>query len=175
MPMSLHAAFIPSAMQMLGTTKGLVDKAEGWCIENNKDPSELITCRLIEDMFAFDYQVKSVAVHTAGAIAGVKAGQFEPDMSPPPQSFAAMRTLLDDTMAVLDSYSEDDMENLIGTPVNFAFRGKVVASFVAENFLLSFSQPNFYFHTTTAYDLLRMKGVPVGKLDFMGRMRVRAD
>ena len=45
--------------------------------------------------------------------------------------------------------------------------------FTAENFLLSFSLPNFYFHATTAYDILRHKGVPIGKRDFMGRMRMK--
>ena len=46
-------------------------------------------------------------------------------------------------------------------------------NFLAEDFLLSFSQPNFYFHAATAYDVLRMKGVPVGKRDFMGRVRIQ--
>ena len=45
--------------------------------------------------------------------------------------------------------------------------------FTAEDFLLSFSQPNFYFHCATAYDILRMKGVPVGKRDFLGRVRIK--
>jgi hypothetical protein len=45
--------------------------------------------------------------------------------------------------------------------------------FVAENFLMSFSLPNFYFHSTTAYDILRTKGVPLGKRDFMGQMRMK--
>ena len=86
MPLSLHAAFVPSALQMLGATRRLVDKAEGWCGEQGCAHGELIGARLIDDMLAFDYQVKSVAVHTQGAIEGVRAGLFEPDFAPPPAS-----------------------------------------------------------------------------------------
>ena len=65
------------------------------------------------------------------------------------------------------------MEGLIGKPVRFEFRDFRM-DFTAEDFLLSFSQPNFYFHAATAYDILRMKGVEVGKRDFMGRVRLAA-
>ena len=56
--------------------------------------------------------------------------------------------------------------------MRFEFRDFAM-NFLAEDFLLSFSQPNFYFHAATAYDVLRMKGVPVGKRDFMGRVRIQ--
>ena len=91
MPLSLHAAFVPGALQMLGSARHLVGRAEAWCSENGCDAAELIGARLIDDMFAFDYQVKSVAVHTQGAVDGVRAGLFAPDMAPPPESFEALR------------------------------------------------------------------------------------
>jgi hypothetical protein len=173
MPISLHAAFVPSALQMLGSTRGLIDKAEQWCATHSAEPRDLIGCRLIDDMLAFDYQVKSVAVHTAGAIAGAKSGTFSPDMSDPPGSFDALRAKIDEAVAALEAESEETMEGLIGAPVDFAFKGKVRMSFDAEEFLLTFSQPNFYFHAATAYDILRMKGVEIGKIDFLGAMRGR--
>lgn len=171
MPLSLHAAFVPTASQIVTATRGLVDKAEGWCNDTGTDASLIIGCRLIEDMLAFDYQVKSVAVHTRGAIEGVRQGTFSPDMSEPPQSFDAMRAILDDASATLESVEESEMEGWIGQPMQFAF-GDFKLPFTAENFLLSFSQPNFYFHAATAYDILRMKGVKLGKRDFMGPLRL---
>lgn len=172
MPLSLHAAFVPSALQMLGTTRHLVDKAEAWCGERDCDAAELISGRLIEDMFAFDYQVKSVAVHTKGAIEGVRQGMFAPDLSQPPESFGALRACLDDASDALSALSEDETESWMGRPMRFEFR-EYRMDFTAEDFLLSFSQPNFYFHAATAYDILRMKGVAVGKRDFMGAVRIK--
>lgn len=172
MPLSLHAAFVPGALQMLGATRHLVDKAEAWCGEQDCDAAELIGGRLIEDMFPFDYQVKSVAVHTAGAVEGVRAGLFAPDFADPPNSFDGLRSKLDAARATLEELSEDEAEGWIGRPMRFEFR-EFGMDFAAEDFLLSFSQPNFYFHAATAYDILRMKGVPVGKRDFMGAVRIK--
>lgn len=169
MPLSLHSAFVPAALQMLGSTRHLVDKAEAWCNERQCASDELIGARLIDDMLAFDYQVKSVAVHTQGAIEGVREGSFSPDMAPPPGSFDALRDRLDQAVGTLEALDEAEMEAWIGRPMVFRIR-QATMDFTAERFLLSFSQPNFYFHAATAYDVLRMKGVPVGKRDFLGRM-----
>lgn len=171
MPLSLHAAFVPSALQMLGATRSLVDKAEAWCGEKGCSHGEIIGGRLIDDMLAFDYQVKSVAVHTQGAIEGVRAGTFSPDMTPPPDSFDALRDKLDGAIAALEALDEAEMEEWIGRPMRFQIRD-LTRDFTAEDFLLSFSQPNFYFHAATAYDILRMKGVELGKRDFLGQMRL---
>ncbi|AKM07624.1 DUF1993 domain-containing protein [Pelagerythrobacter marensis] len=171
MPLSLHAAFVPSALQMLGSTRGLVDKAEAWCGEKGCSPGELIGGRLIDDMLAFDYQVKSVAAHTHGAIEGVRAGTFSPDMTTPPDSFDALRDSLDQATAALNALEESEMEDWIGRPMRFQVPSFTL-DFTADDFLLSFSQPNFYFHAATAYDILRMKGLELSKRDFLGRMRM---
>lgn len=171
MPISLHAAFVPSALQMLGTTDHLIDKAEDWCKQTGCGHEEVIAGRLHEDMFPFSYQVKSVAVHTAGAIEGLRAGVFSPDLAPPPEDFAGLRTRIAKAREVLEAVTEAEMEGFIGQPMRFEF-GDFKLPFTAEDFLLSFSQPNFYFHAATAYDILRMKGVEVGKRDFMGRLRM---
>ena len=64
------------------------------------------------------------------------------------------------------------MEGFIGQPMEFRFKDTVMP-FTAENFLLSFAQPNFYFHATTAYDVLRAQGFPIGKRDFLGMPRMK--
>ena len=66
-----------------------------------------------------------------------------------------------------------EVEAFFGRDMRFSF-GERTMDFTAENFLLSFSQPNFYFHATTAYDILRWKGLAIGKRDFMGRPRLKS-
>ena len=172
MPISLHAAYIPSALQMLGTAQHLVVKAEAWCSETGCSEPDLIGARLIEDMLPFTYQIKSVAEHTAGAIAGVRAGRFSPALSAPPETFAALREKLTGAIADLEAVTEAELEAMIGRDVMFTFKDMKIP-FLAEDFLLSFSQPNYYFHAATAYDILRMRGVQVGKRDFSGKLRMK--
>ncbi|MDG5750613.1 DUF1993 domain-containing protein [Qipengyuania sp. XHP0211] len=172
MPLSLHAAYVPSALQMLGTARHLVGTAEKWCGENGVSEAEIIGARIIEDMLPWCYQVKCVAEHTQGAIEGVRAGVYSPDLNPPPTTFDALREKLSRAKDAMEALSEDDMEAFIGQPMRFEFKDRRM-DFDAEDFLLSFSQPNIYFHCATAYDILRMKGVPVGKGDFMGRVRIK--
>lgn len=174
MPLSLHAAFVPGALQMLGTTHHLIDRAEEWCSEGGCDPEQIVYARIHDDMLPFAYQVKSVAVHTAGAIEAVGAGLFSPHLQEPPYDFARLRTRLDDAIGTLKGVSEADLETKIGAPMRFQMRDFTM-DFTVEDFLLSFSQPNFYFHAATAYDILRMKGVSVGKRDFMGKLRIKRD
>lgn len=173
MPLSLHAAYVPGALQMLGTARHLVDTAERWCGENGCAEAELIGTRIVEDMLPFSYQVKCVAEHTRGAIEGLRKGVYSPDLDPPPGDFEGLRAKLAGAVEAMEALTEDEMEGFIGQPMRFEFRDRGM-DFAAEDFLLSFSQPNFYFHCATAYDILRMKGVPVGKRDFMGRVRIRA-
>jgi hypothetical protein len=117
------------------------------------------------------FQVHSVAGHTAGAIAGVKAGRFSPSGAGGEPSFATLRAELAAAEAALAGLDPAELETYAGKPVIFAL-GSMEMPFTAENFLLSFSQPNFYFHAATLYDILRHKGVKLGKRDFMGMPRV---
>jgi hypothetical protein len=121
-------------------------------------------------MLPFAYQVKSAAVHSLGAIEAIRRGVFSPDMTPPPDTFAALHARIADTLAALKAIEAAEIDAFIGRDMRFAFGDRHI-DFTAEEFLLSFSQPNFYFHATTAYDILRWRGVPLGKRDFMGGLR----
>jgi hypothetical protein len=84
-----------------------------------------------------------------------------------------MRGLLSDAIAFLNGVTEDEMEGFIGQDMRFEI-GEKKLPFTAEDFLLTFSQTNFYFHAVTAYGVLRAKGVAVGKLDYLGALRIKA-
>lgn len=171
MPISLHDAFVPSARQIVAACEALLVKAEAHCAEHGTDPAELIAARLAPDMAAVPFQVFSVAHHTAGAIAGVRAGKFSPAQPEGEQSFATLKAMLVDAGAELAALDPAELDSYVGKLAEFSF-GTMVMPFKAENFLLSFSQPNYYFHAATLYDILRHKGVKLGKRDFMGMPRM---
>lgn len=172
MAFSLYAATVPSLRQILEAVAGLLVKAESFCAEKGLAPQDLIQARLAPDMFPFAYQVKSTAVHSLGAIEGVRKGVFSPDLTPPPETFAALKSRIAATISALQTVSADEVDGFVGRDMCLAF-GERRVDFTAENFLLSFSLPNFYFHATTAYDLLRWQGVPLGKRDFLGKTRMK--
>lgn len=171
MGLTLHAATVPSYVQILGAVAQVVAKAESFCAENGLAPEAMIGARLTEDMLPFAYQVKSAVVHSLGAIEGLRKGVFAPDFTPPPETFAALHDSLAQTVAALEAVDPAELESFVGKPMCFEARSMRI-NFTAEDFLLSFSQPNFYFHAATAYDIARMKGVAVGKRDWLGRMRM---
>jgi uncharacterized protein len=172
MAFSLYEATIPSYRQILGAVGGLIGKAEAYCAEQKVAAEEIIQARLAPNMLPFAYQVKSTAVHSLGAIEGLRKGVFSPDMTPPPQTFSALKTTISETLAALEALDAAEIDAFLGRDMRFAF-GERQMNYTAENFLLSFSQPNFYFHATTAYDILRWKGLPLGKRDFVGRVRLK--
>ena len=170
MALTLYAAIIPSYLQILESMSGLIGKAEGFCGEQGIEPEVLIEARLAADMQPLTFQLKSTAVHSWAAIEGVRKGLFTRDTAPMPTTFAGLRERVAQAKSGLEALDPAEVESFIGRPMRFEF-GTNGMDFVAEEFLLSFAQPNFYFHAATAYDILRMKGVEIGKRDFLGGVR----
>lgn len=172
MTISLYDAVIPSQLQIIAAVRALVDKAKTHCEETSTAAADIIGARLIEDMQPFSYQVKCCREHSLGAIDAVRAGVFTPSLAAPPDSWEGLYEKLDEAKAGLEKVDEAEMAGFVGKPMEFRFR-ETVMPFSAENFLLSFAQPNFYFHATTAYDLLRERGFAIGKMDFVGMPRMK--
>lgn len=173
MTFTLYDATIPNFQQTIGATIGLIDKAEAFCADTGLDPVALVDAKLAEDMLPFGYQVKSVYAHSIGAIDGVRAGVFSPDLTPWPTDLVGLKAALTSAQSALKGVTPDEINGFIGNDMAFAFKEHRM-EFTAENFLLSFSLPNFYFHATAAYAIMRGKGVKIGKMDFMGRPRLKA-
>lgn len=172
MTLSLYSAVVPNYIQILGAVAGLLDKAEAHCADTGCDPDDLLKAKLADDMLPFGYQVKSCSAHSIGAIEGVRAGVFSPDMTPWPTTFEGLRDAVKKALTAVQALSPYEVNGFVGQDMRFEM-GEMKMPFTAEEFLLSFSQPNFYFHATTAYDILRMKGVKLSKRDFMGRPRLK--
>src|SRR5262249_28916741 len=126
---------------------------------------------LYSDMLPFRFQVISVAHHSQGALAGAKAGEFRPPSAVESLNYAGLQALVADAQASLKALTPAEVNALEGKDVIFHL-GSRQMPFKAEGFLMSFSTPNLHFHATTAYDILRSKGVPLGKRDYMGQMRL---
>ncbi|MBO80395.1 DUF1993 domain-containing protein [Citromicrobium bathyomarinum] len=173
MALSLHQAIIPNWLQVLGAVDGLIDKAENFVADGHAEEKALLETRLIDDMLPLAYQFKSCWTHTHLALTAIREGHFSPDMSPYPEDFASLRSMVATARETCEATSEDELEALAGNDMVFAIGDKFRLDFTVQDFLLSFSNPNVYFHSATAYDILRMAGVGIGKRDFLGALRVK--
>jgi uncharacterized protein len=171
MAISLYDASVACFLQTLGGVDGFLSRGLAHCHERNIDPNEIVETRLFSDMLPFRYQILAIASHSIGAMRGVKQGLFSPATEMPPLDYAGLQKVITDATEALQQLAPADVNALEGKDVLFQVRD-IKLPFKAEGFLLSFSLPNFHFHATTAYDILRMKGVQIGKRDYMGKMRV---
>jgi hypothetical protein len=170
MSFSLYDAVVPNKLQILGAIDQLMEKAKSFCAERGLPEAEMIDARLAPDMLPLGYQVKSCVVHSIGAIEGARTGSFSPDWSAWPTDFERLRSMLQRASAELHALDRNTVDRLTGTDMNIVIRERKLP-FNGASFLLSFSQPNFYFHATAAYAILRAQGVNLGKRDFLGVLR----
>ena len=172
MGVPLYDLTVGSYLQTLGGVSGFLGRGLAHCQDNNIDPESIVETRLWDDMLPFRFQIISVVHHSRGAIEGAEAGVFAPPSEARPLTYAQLQELVEETRVKLTALTAEEVDTLEGKDVTFRMRNFEVP-FTAENFLMSFSLPNFYFHAATAYDILRSKGVPLGKRDFMGAMRMK--
>ncbi len=173
MAISLYDISVSTYLQVLGGVTGVLAKGAEYAGENGLDLAEVVETRLRPDMLPFRFQVISVAHHSLGAVNGLRDGLFHPPPPMPELDYAGLQGLVADALASLNAVSREEIDAFEGMSVTFKM-GDFELPFTAENFVLSFSLPNLMFHATTAYDILRIAGVPLGKLDFLGSMRTGA-
>lgn len=173
MAIALYDLSVASYLQTLGGVAGFLERGKAHLVDNGIDPQEVVDTRLFPDMLPFAFQVLSISHHSSGAIEGLRRGRFAPPPRDlPPHTYDDLQQIVAQTRATLEAVSPEEVNAFEGRDMEFAL-GDFKIPFTAETFLLSFSLPNFYFHVTTAYDILRAKGVPIGKRDYMGKMRTR--
>ena len=173
MATSLYDLSVTNYLQTLGGMEGFLGRGLAHFQENKIDPNEIVETRLYPDMLPFRFQVLASVHHSIGGMRGVKAGLFTPPAQLPPLDYAGLQKAVAEAREALQQLTPADVNALEGKDVTFQIRDTKIP-FTAEGFVQSFSLPNFYFHATTAYDILRSKGVPLGKRDFLGRMRLKA-
>jgi len=171
MAISLYDVTVPSYEQVITAMEGVLAKGVTFASEQSVALPDLVGARLHDDMLPLHFQVVSIAHHSLGALRGASEGGF----TPPPSldlDYEGLQGLLADARAGLAAFTPDVVNAFAGKEVIFKI-GDASMPFVAEDFFLSFSLPNFYFHATTAYDILRARGVALGKRDFLGGIRLK--
>lgn len=172
MAISLYDISVASYLQTLGAVTGFLEKGKKYCNEKGIDLSEVVETRLYSDMLPFRFQVISVVHHSLGAIKGIQAGQFSPPAGYGEPDYDGLQALVAGAKQELEGLDQKAVNALEGKEMAFAL-GDRRMPFLAEDFVLSFSLPNFHFHAATAYDILRIEGVPIGKRDYMGALRMK--
>ena len=173
MAVSLYDVSVGTFQQILGSVANFLEKGLAHCRDKNIDPNEFVEARLHPDMAPLRFQIVSVAHHSAGAIDALKSGEFRPPSGMGSLDYPALQALVIDARAKLKAVAPSDVDDAAGRDVTFRLGDRTIP-FTAEGFLLSFSLPNFYFHATTAYDILRSKGVAIGKRDYLGQMKLKS-
>ncbi len=171
MSISFHDASVASYLQVLEAVTGVLEKGASHAAEAGLDPQEIVMTRLHDDMLPLHFQVVSVAHHSWGAIQGMQKGSFGTPPFDLDKDYAGLQALVAEARDGLAGLGTNEVEALAEKSIVFKL-GKNELPFTNQNFLLSFSLPNFYFHATTTYDILRMLGVPLGKMDFIGQLKM---
>ena len=172
MSVSFYDATVAGYLQSLDAVGRFLEKSHAHCVENGVDPQEVVKASIHPDMLPFRFQVISLAHHSAGAVEAVKTGSFLPPKDPGTHDWNGLSQLVSGARAALGAVDRAAFEALADNDVVFKL-GERAIPFRASDFILSFSLPNFYFHVTTAYDILRGRGVPLGKRDYLGMFRMK--
>jgi len=167
MPISMYPVSVPVFIRMLNSLAAILEKAAVHCEAKKIDPAALINFRLYPDMFAFAKQIQvaaDAAKNGAARLAGVEAPEFENSEKTFPELIERVKK----TVAFLDTFKPEQIDGTEEKEIIIK-RGDTSVSYKGQDFLLNRALPNFYFHITTAYDILRHNGVDLGKKDYLGR------
>lgn len=169
--MDIHRNYLPQALQMLRNLHAWLDKAETHAKGMGYDVNVLLSARLAPDQYPLVKQVQ-IACDTAKLTAARLSMQEAPKYQDNEKTLAELRTRIDATLTFLESLSSADFVGADTRVIPLPFASGQGA--IGENYVNEFALPNLYFHVTTAYQLLRHNGVPVGKIDFIGRVTMQA-
>lgn len=168
MPVTLHDIAVPSFTKHLDALDAIIDKAVAYAESKKIDPNALLDARLFPDMYAFKKQVQSAcdfAKLSVARLAGIEA----PVHNDGEKTFADLKTRIAETLAVIRAATPEAMESAADREISIK-AGPRELTFSGKDYLLHFALPNFYFHASTAYGILRHNGLEIGKRDFMRRL-----
>jgi hypothetical protein len=166
MTFSMYSASVPVFTQILNSLSAIIDKAEAQAAEKKIEPAALLQARLFPDMFAFVRQVQVAADFAKGACARL-AGVEVPKYDDTEQTFAELKQRVTRTVAFIASLPQDGIEASAQRDITTG-SGDKAKQWKGQVYLMHYALPHFYFHATTAYDILRHNGVDIGKKDFIG-------
>lgn len=166
MALSMYQASIPVLIRGLNNLSTILDKAAAHAEARNIAPEVFINARLAPDMLPLARQVQSVSDGAKGCGARL-AGIEIPSFADTETSFPELQERIAKTVAFLNSISPEQIDGSEERPVVLKVRSQEIP-FIGRDYLFGFALPNFYFHISTAYGILRHNGVEIGKMDYLG-------
>ncbi len=184
MPLSFYETSVLTFLQTTRAVGGFLGRAADHCAAQGLDPDALVDERLHPDMMPLHFQVEALAHHAVFGLEAVRTAVFAP---PPPRGtmpFADLQRVVRDAVRALEAFEPAEVDGWAGKRLEIALSRPVDEAnaatsrwahrphvFTAETFLMSYTLPNFHFHAVTAYNILRSRGVPIGKRDYEGQLR----
>lgn len=170
MTLSMYAASVPVFTRQLKSLDAILDKAVSYAEAKKFDPAILLTARLFPDMFTMTRQVQ-IATDAAKGAAARLAGLPVPSFPDTEATFPEIKARIAKTLDFIGSVRPDQIDGSEGREIKLKVGPPDRAEelvFSGQDFLLTFALPNFFFHVTTAYVILRHNGLDIGKRDFLG-------
>jgi hypothetical protein len=162
---SLYDVSIPVYLNMMRNLAAILGKAEAHAKEKGADLAAYLEARLTDDMLPLSRQIQMVSDAAKGATA--RLAQLTPPAMPDTETtFAELKERLAKTIAFVESIKREQVEGAEDRTIELPLPGRTM-TFNGRDYLTQFALPNFLFHVTTAYGLLRKEGVPLGKVDFL--------
>ena len=165
---SMYSASVPVFAKMLSNLDRWLDAATAYAAEKSFDPQVLLSARLAPDMLPFTKQIQiasDTVKYCVARLSGATAPKFEDNEA----TIAELKQRIAKTLDFVQSVPADQINGSDAKVIEVPVRGKPALTFSGETYLKHWVLPNFYFHITTAYALLRHNGVPLGKPDYLGR------
>jgi hypothetical protein len=168
--MNVYDHVLPQVTKMLHNVDKWLDKGADFAKAKSFEPDRLLEFRLAPDMYSLVQQVQSVA-DGAKYIAAHMSGKTPPSHPDTEKTFAEAKARIRTVLAYLETFKREDFEGAADRKI--APRWAAPKHFRGDEYLTQVALPNFYFHVTTAYDILRHNGVDLGKQDFLGSVPLR--
>jgi hypothetical protein len=173
---SLYDLSVPTFLQTVRAVGSFLDRAVVHCAQTGAKAGDLVEARLFPDMAPFWFQIECVDNYSAWGLEAMRTGNWTPPPLAGQVPFAALQARIAGTEAALKAFDPDEVNRWSGKHLEILVThvSPQPLALTSETFLLSVLLPNFHFHAVTAYDLLRMHGVPLGKRDYEGQIRTRS-
>ncbi len=165
--MSMYTSSIPAAIKCLNNLSAILAKGAAFCEEKGIDGTVLTSARLAPDMFPLARQVQ-IACDSAKGCGARLSGTESPKHEDNETTFDELQARIKKTVAFLETLKPESIEGTEDKEIKFK-AGPYELEFTGQSYLCTFVLPNLYFHTTTAYNILRHNGVAIGKMDYLGK------
>lgn len=168
MALSMYTASVPVFKQILNSLLAIIDKAEAHATAKKVDPAVLLQSRLYPDMLALTRQFQIACDFAKGAVARL-AGVDVPKYDDTEVTFADLKARIEKVIAFIDTFSADQIDGSDDRDITTSV-GPNSRTFKGQTYLVNYALPQFFFHATTAFAILRHNGIEIGKKDYMGKV-----